>query len=71
MQNDPPDDPAKWLRQLRRRRERLQADLARVQDETGEAVRAATAAGMTAPDIADLVGLSTQRIYQHRTPRSK
>ena len=41
-------------------------ELAQVQDETGEAIRDAVAAGMAVPEIADLVGLSTQRVYQHR-----
>lgn len=60
------EDPAEWLRRLRMRREQLQAELAQVQGETGDAVRAAAAAGLTVPDIADLIGLSTQRVYQHR-----
>lgn len=58
--------PATKLRQLRRRRDRLHAELVQVQEETGQAVRAAVAAGMTVPDIAELIGLSTQRVYQHR-----
>lgn len=60
------EDPAEWLRRLRMRREQLQAELAQVQGETGDAVRVAAAAGLTVPDIADLIGLSTQRVYQHR-----
>lgn len=60
------DNPTQRLRQLRRRRDRLHAQLAQVQDETGEAIRDAVAAGMAVPEIADLVGLSTQRVYQHR-----